>query len=273
MAARIARSKVIDLDAALPAVRDLLNRDKAVNAAALTRAGVPRAQQGDLLSRLDSEGFERTKGGVRVPLRRQLLAVLEERQTIPLAQLAKLVRGAPQKEAKAAAAALVSEGAARAVLRGKIEAIASTGVPTVSREQLASLARACKQLGALAAKALKRSEMTLLQEDVREQLLEFVPAPRARPPGPSLAEAVLTELGRHVRGSVGLSFVPDAVRALSSHGVPAVHAVLLDAARSGAIELQPDSGLDRLSAEEVELCPPGPQGTRLSWARLLRETS
>ena len=268
MAARATRNKIVEIALVLPSVVEALEREMALNAAALTRAGVPRAQHGEVLSRLEAGGFERTKSGVRVPLRRQLLSALEERKTVPLAQLGKLVRGAPQKEAKAAAAALVSDGAAKTVLRGKIESIAAVTVPVLSNDQVVSLARICKQLASLAAKAAKRGNATLLHEDVREQLLDFVTASRPQRQAISLVDATISELGKHVRSSVGLSYVPDAVRALSAYGLPEVHAALLEAARSGRIELQPDSGLDRLTQEEMELCPPGPHGTRLSWARL-----
>ncbi len=257
------RAKTIDLDSVLPALRAALEREKALNAPALTKAGVPRAQHAAALSRLEADGFERTPKAVRVPLRKQLIKNLEERKQIAPSQLVKAVRGATVKEVKAVAAALVSEGRAKTVLRGKVEILAHVSAATLSREQLVALARASKLLATLAAKALRR-DATVLQDDVREQLLEFVQSRKAV----SLLDTAVAELGRHVRVSVGLSFVPDTVRALSAHRPSEVHAAILEAARGGRIELQPDSGLDRLSPEELDLCPPGPRGTRLSWARL-----
>lgn len=266
--ARAARSNAVDLDVLLPSVQQTLERERSLNAAGLAKAGVPKAQQAELLARLEAAGFERTKSGVRVALGRQIRAALAERETLPLAQLAKATRGATQKECKAAVAALLAEGAGRLAFRGKVEVLAGPRVPALSAEQLSSLARACKQLAALSARALKRGNVTLLHDDVRGQLLDFVAPPRPQREGTALADAILTELRRSVRGAVGLSYVPDAVRALATHPLPEVHRLLLDAARSGRIELQPDSGLDRLTQEEKELCPPGPHGTRLSWARL-----
>ena len=68
----------------------------------------------------------------------------------------------------------------------------------------------------------------------------------------------------------GLSFVPHLVqRLLSGTPVAAIHAALLAAAREERIELRPEGGLARLTREELGLCPPGPSGTRLSWARRL----
>jgi hypothetical protein len=66
----------------------------------------------------------------------------------------------------------------------------------------------------------------------------------------------------------GLSFVPAVVRRLNrAMAVSAAHDLLLTAARREVIELRPEGGLGRLSSEELALCPPGPAGTRLSWAR------
>jgi hypothetical protein len=66
----------------------------------------------------------------------------------------------------------------------------------------------------------------------------------------------------------GMAFVPAIVRLLSA-AMPVSEALelLLRAARRELIELRPEGGLGRLSDEELALCPPGPAGTRLSWAR------
>jgi hypothetical protein len=66
----------------------------------------------------------------------------------------------------------------------------------------------------------------------------------------------------------GMSFVPAVVRRLSA-AMPVSEALelLMRAARRELIELRPEGGLGRLSGEELALCPPGPAGTRLSWAR------
>ena len=256
-----ARKKVVDLDQFERALRDRVEQQGFLRATELTRAGIPRAQHSEAIGRLRNAGFEQTKSGVRVPLRQQLQSALRDRQIVPLAQLGKVLKGAAQKEAKTAADEAVREGSAHIAIRGKIEVLVATNASTLSREQLAALA----DLGARSAKALRKGHRTLLVDDVREQLLDFL-SPRRQPVG---ADLVLSELTRHVRPSVGLSYVPDTVRALASYGVPAVHSALIEAARVGRIELQPESGLNRLSAGELELCPPGPQGTRLSWARVM----
>jgi hypothetical protein len=62
--------------------------------------------------------------------------------------------------------------------------------------------------------------------------------------------------------------VPAIVRRLSAAmPLPDALELLMRAARRELIELRPEGGLGRLSEEELALCPPGPAGTRLSWAR------
>ena len=268
-----ARPQQIDLRAVLPTLRGLLERDRVLNAAALARAGVPRPQHAEAVALLEAEGFERAKAAVRVPVRNQILAVVHERQSARLQELARLVRGASLKEVKSVVDLLVRDGSVKLVFRGKIDVVSAPSISSLTREELAALSRACRTLSSLSARALKKSTATILREDLREQLLDLMAPRQPDPPAtevapPTLTDLVVAELGRQLR-PIGLCFVPDAVRALESHGLATTQAALLDAARGGRIELQPDSGLNRLSTQELDLCPPGPQGTRLSWARIL----
>lgn len=65
--------------------------------------------------------------------------------------------------------------------------------------------------------------------------------------------------------SIGLAFLPDVIKA---HGPKALREIerLAD---SGVIELRPEGGIGRLSPQELSMTLPGPQGTRLSWARVI----
>ena len=47
-----------------------------------------------------------------------------------------------------------------------------------------------------------------------------------------------------------------------------VHRALLDAAAAGTVELRPEAGGEFLKEEDARLCPAGPRGTVLSYARL-----
>jgi hypothetical protein len=105
-------------------------------------------------------------------------------------------------------------------------------------------------------------------DDALEGESEGTPAIHASPK-PSLDD-VLGSVERHREATSGLTFVPTVVRALgASHGhdPDAVHAALLYAASAGVLELRPESGMGRLSAEDQMLCLPGPRGSRLSWVR------
>jgi len=85
-------------------------------------------------------------------------------------------------------------------------------------------------------------------------------------PCPVSEAMVLAETGR--LGPMGLCFVPDLVLALLRHGtLPQVHAALGAAARARVVELRPEDGLRRLSAQEAALCLEGFKGARLCWAR------
>jgi RNA-binding protein YhbY len=264
----------VDFGAVLPRVAEILRVEKVLNASGLSRNGIPKAQQPQAIDRLVERGFERSgKSGVRVKVRAQLLDLLSERGTVPLKGIARATRGAVQKEAKAAAEALAREGAALIAVRGKVEVLVASSTPALSRAEVQSLSNACKQLGKQSAAALRASvPKTLLREDVRALLLDLVANRSTTQPQSALVDLVMQELTRAVRKSVGLAFVPDAVRALvPKHPAESVQDALLQAARVGWIELQPESGVGRLSPEELALCPPGPEGTRLSWARILGE--
>jgi hypothetical protein len=81
---------------------------------------------------------------------------------------------------------------------------------------------------------------------------------------------VAAEALRLVKPHLGLCFVPDlVVSLLQQASLPEVHAALLDAVRARIIELRPESGMNRLSAAELALCPQGLRECRLSWARCL----
>jgi hypothetical protein len=99
-------------------------------------------------------------------------------------------------------------------------------------------------------------------------------APRARAPLPktrpkkSRPKTLLSVIRAQTNPRLGMAFVPDVVRACGGGDVRAAHQALMQAARRGEIELRPESGLSRLSREELALCLHGPQGSVLSWIRL-----
>ena len=88
-------------------------------------------------------------------------------------------------------------------------------------------------------------------------------------------EAWLSGVARlFVRPEVNLVFVPDLVQAAVDSSLlhvdkQEVFDILVSLHRGGVIELQPESGLGRLTRKQLALCPPGPQNTVLSFARLV----
>jgi hypothetical protein len=266
MEARAGKSKTVDLDTVIPNLSAALTTRGVLKPADLTRAGVPKPQHAEALAALERLGAERTKTGARVDLATQLRALLRDQGVLPIAKLGKALKGATQAEAKRTADRLVTAGEARQALRGKVEVLVTPAADLLTPEQLRRLADA----GALAKKAATRPGRSLLREDLRAQLLDILGAGRApAPASDDLETRVLATLRKAARPGLGLAFVPDVVRELSAAGTPAVHAALLELARGRQVELQPESGVGRLTAEELSLCPEGPQRSRLSWARVL----
>jgi hypothetical protein len=94
----------------------------------------------------------------------------------------------------------------------------------------------------------------------------------ATPPKPNdeAMQALLAAVDstRDVRS--GLSFVPAVVGRLAPElESSAAVKLLLTAAERELLELRPEGGIGRLSEAELAVCPSGPHGTRLSWARRL----
>lgn len=77
---------------------------------------------------------------------------------------------------------------------------------------------------------------------------------------------VMDLVAEYTEASTGLAYVPSMMIGVTD--LEAAHKALLNAARMGLVELRPDSG-SRFSRGELALAPPGPEGSRLLWARLI----
>ena len=105
------------------------------------------------------------------------------------------------------------------------------------------------------------------------------PPPASDPPSPVVDAtppksprgdhgAVLAAVRKREREGTRLAFVPAVLRELAqSMGREAAQRALLAAGDAGALELRPESGMGRLTADDAAWCPPGPQGSVLSWCR------
>lgn len=92
-------------------------------------------------------------------------------------------------------------------------------------------------------------------------------AKRSKRSKPVSQSRVLAAVRKLIDPKLGLAFVPGVLDSLG--GGVAARAALSRAAEAGQIELRPEGGMGRLSADELARSLPGPQGTRLSWARVV----
>ena len=239
-----------------------------------------KASRAALVAQLAARGFEVTRTMVRKPLDVQLTGALSNGAFVPLKSVGSSVVGSSAAEAKKAVLALIASGRAKLVLRGTEEVVVPRDAVVLLPAELARFGEVAKMV----AKAAK-SKRALLRCDLTEALAGVLPD-AASPGGKRDARANLTperlkngersalvnrllsavDATRDV--STGLSFVPAIVARLRQElDAQSVAAILLAAAGDGLLELRPEGGINRLSDEELSMCPPGPQGTRLSWAR------
>jgi hypothetical protein len=211
------------------------------------------------------------------------------------------VRGASRAELAHAVDAQVARGELRRILRGRLEYVVGARHAVLGERRLEALRGTFSDLAKMLDAASKKKNVGLLASDIEQMLsaaqrvLEEDSAPRpveeaaadeaVTAPAPAVAprEAVaapaaapsndplvvlLAALDAARDAGSGMSFVPAIVRGLSA-AMPVSEALelLMRAARRELIELRPEGGLGRLSNEELALCPAGPAGTRLSWAR------
>lgn len=290
------------LGPAIATAVEAVRRDGAIARTALVRLGVPKKRLNEALEELARQGLEVTAKSVRVPVREQILALLATGSALSTKSAAAAVSGATKAEVTKAVAALVEAGEARLVLRTKELVLVGARADVVAGPELEAIERALDSL-LKATKLARKKHASLLRSDVEQAVSRFVTARRpdtgtngavtraassapdmpatnvAGPPAASdvgtpppaadvpSSDQVAKLVERH-RDASGLTFVPTIVRALGgARARDVVHAELLRGARSGIFELRPESGLGRLSAEDLDLCVPGPQGSRLSWVR------
>jgi hypothetical protein len=249
----------------------------------------PKQVREEVVLRLRSEGFEVTRSVVRRPLAAQLSAALAHGATLSLKSIGSHVQGATAPEVKRTALGLVAQGKAHRVLRGTADTLAASDLLVASREELKTLRSILDGMSKNIARALRdRGGMTLLRADVKDALEKAWPevtngifaksrdnpSTRARGGAQVVAaspiERILAAVDATRDARSGLSFVPDIAKWIGTtmNAASARDALMLAASR-GLLELRPEGGLNRLSEAELALCPPGPQGTRLSWVRRL----
>jgi hypothetical protein len=206
---------------------------------------------------------------IRVPLATQIESLVQGGTRVPLKDVGKRVKGGTKAEISAVLAKLVREGRARVVVRTQVEvlvgpaerALASTEITQISK----AAAQLIKTLKKVQAKGLPRS---ILHEDLAAFLAPLQASLRAAKPDEAPSHVVDEALRRLEDPALRLVRIPDLVRSLAGRlPVDAIHRALAEAAEDGTLELRPEAGAEFLKPEDVPLCPPGPRGTVLSYAR------
>lgn len=245
-----------------------VGRDGAILKTEVTRRS-SRTQVLDVFDALVRAGLEVSARFVRRPLETQILERLNG-GPLSIRGLDKVVRGATARETAQMATSLVDRNRARFVVRGKDLLLARPDAPVLDTHAQQRLKAAVGALGASLALADKK-DGCLLQSDVEDALRPFVGSPA--PLASAAIHDVASLVDAHREGS-GLTSVPKLVRLLGGLSArDALHAELLRGARAGRLELRPESGMGRLSAEDASFCISGPQGSRLSWVRRIEGPS
>jgi hypothetical protein len=266
---------VVDEAAVLDRVRAELAREGVVKLSSIK----PAALRPVLTAKLQAEGVEVTKSVLRRPLLTQLRDALGHGALVPVKSLASHVRGAGGPELKSLVDAAVRDGVAWRVQRGAVEVLARADVRVLSADEVRALRERLMALSKSLEKVTKNVGLMFLASDASEALAEamtLLEARREKKESPRLAPhedamGALLEAVDSVRDvRTGLSFVPAVVgRLVPGLSTSAVWKLLLSAGERELLELRPEGGIGRLSPAELSVCPPGPHGTHLSWARRL----
>lgn len=279
------RALVTTVEADLIDTAEALVREKrAVPRAKLPqwKALAPEAQA-RLVEALLSRGLEPgEKGALRVPLREQAASLGDGGARLSLKAAQKKVLGASAKDRDAAIAAACEAGQLHFVVRTKVETLAGGKEQVLGPKDVDALVKAHAELGAVLAlvrkkgaarTALGRVQRTLLTADVASLVAPFARwgAGKAEPSGDGIAH-VLEEIERLEQPPILLVWVPDLVKALAGRmGTEDVHRALLAGRAARRLELRPESGVGRLSAEDAALCPRDSDDNPLSHVRRLAE--
>ncbi|MDI3288697.1 hypothetical protein [Polyangium sp. 15x6] len=244
---------------------------KALLPARLTRTKLTPEASAELVRQLVARGLERGPKSIRIPLAAQIESLLQGGARVPLKDVGKRVKGATTAEINAALGKLAREGRARVVVRTQVDVLVGPDERALDPAEIAQLSKVADQLGKTLKKArAKGLPRSILQEDLAALFAPLQPSHRLAAATPSEAPSHLVDeaLRRLEDPALKLVRIPDLVRSLSSRlPLDAIHRALAEGAKDGTLELRPEAGAEFLKPEDVPLCPPGPRGTVLSYAR------
>lgn len=239
--------------------------------------GLSRTGQAAFVEALARVGLERTGTRIRVPVDDQLVARLAE-GPVPIAGLQKRLAGASLPELKRSVLRLSAAGAAVILVREGKEWLSLPSDKALPPETIEALKVCAKRLATMLGwvKPKKISPpRTLDRDDVAALLLLLPLAPAEQPPDAiAPTRRVLEAIRNTTDAHTGLARVPEAVRSvLGVMSASDACSSLLRLHSDGLIELRPESGIGLLSEQDASLCPRGPRGIVLSFARLLGQDS
>ncbi len=275
----------VDLEPLFARIVDLVQAHRALNAADLRAA---RRHLPALTPRLVERGLE-VGSNVRVPLAAQIRERLQRGFALRKG-LERDVKGGTAREVDTALRGLLERGEIVATFRESGAGFLAPDSDVLPAGDLEELLRCLKNVEKLARRAratrsvcgTKGIAVTLLREDVTARLARFTgaapaPSPAANGSTAVTPDLITREIIARLRATPRPLRVPDLIRALHDLGASTAEGqrALLDGAARGLFELQPESGMGRLSHDDAALCPRGPMGTSLSWvsARMQKEVS
>jgi hypothetical protein len=245
-------------------VGERVRKERAVAAKKLVPDALTRRAEAELVEALARKGLEHTGKWIRVPIAEQLDQIVNE-SPAPIGGIAKRVRGASAAEVKHAIAEVLKQRRAIVVMKGGKEHLAPKETPVLREEELDRLAELKKELDRLlrAAKTPRgKPKRMILREELRLVLERFdskIEAP---------VDVVLHAIEELEDPALPLVRIPELARRLEGKlARQALHEALFAAERDHRLELRPESGVQLLSPEDAALCPRGPSGAVLSYAR------
>lgn len=259
-----------------------LRAERAVLRKGALRVVLSKRGEANLRDALARSGFEAGKRFFRLGLTSQVQALLAEHGSVPVSTLKSRLAGLEAAgELKEAVADLHRGRAARLVLRDGTALLVSPQTEVLDRAALDSALKLAvglvRLLRAAKTSAKKAPPVQLAASDLRRSVAAISPAssppPALRAAPPSPLDVLLTAVEDLISDREPMAFIPSLVDALSET-IPAaeVTKLLLDAAVLGLIELRPDSGVQLVAPELLAVCPRGPTGVPLTFARPLAKT-
>lgn len=249
-----------------------IREDKSLARSKLPRGQLTASALAELEQQLVQRGLELTEKVIRVPIKEQLLELLQGGGHVRRAGIKERIKGALKAEIDGVILRLVQAGQVRVVIRTADEMLVGPEAVVLSANEIVWLDKLADQLaGILKMVRAKGGPRTLLRDDVTA-LFDGLPVSGARKTGvaPITRQVFEGKLRSLEDSTLKLVSIPKLVRSLVGQLSTAdVHHALFEAAERGAIELHPDGGSEFLKPEDAALCPPGPRDTVFSRARLL----